>query len=761
MRELKIIDVSPKGFGAYESPYYDEWYFSGNEDLSEFEISEFDPFGTETAIHIKEEFKEDIFRQLREAVIKERERNPDWQNEKYTADMENKEKIMMKENQVDKNGVSLDEYQAWQRSKEVKSIPDPSNANVAKANSISIVDYAKKNGLSIINETQNKAVIEDPATKGKIIVNKISNSWSGQDLDGKDEHGKMIRFYMKTNRIYPESNEEYKQHINSLAKKKDLYQTSKEYNREYKKSVAKIPKTLKQKEKKEEHAETILANQISIMDFAYKHGYAVNYEDAEIARIQDVITENEITVYKENNTWSVKEKGKIYGGRTIRFVARMQEMNEIAAMDNLLENRKDYLSKEEYNQEYEKKNTPVKEEVSEEKEVPQTKSNAKEKKPELLQNEEAEVVIKKKHYSKDQLAEIIAGSKKGLNVKVYDNIELSAKQMRELRLGLEKGINISKFASKNVPAEYMREVRLAAQEGLDTKVFHLKKKECVFSAEQAKEIRLGLKELSAEQLKVYLKKDLSADVMHELRLGMRDGLDMQSYNTGVYTAKDIHTIRMHMMVKQFIEILKERLSNMYEQLFTSIKEYFHKENPNMTQEELEQETELHIRDEVKEIYENIEEAISEKSIEEKKEILVKVFDKIIAMGNALETIYPEEEKAVLHDKTVESFVENRVEQELKVSALESLKEEYREKFSQYEQEYNVKLAEFIQQIAEEPSLTVVQKQELLYETFGNEFGEKALESLMEHLPEPSYQEVENVQEQIMEYMEDFEFEMEL
>lgn len=682
---------------------------------------------------------------------------------------------MGNEKKIANKNVSLEEYQEWEESKKVKSNPNPNNENVIEANEISIIDYAKKNALQIRSETQERAEIIDPVTNQTIYVNKKDNTWHGKDMDEQEEGGKMIRFYLKVNRIYPKSQAEYIGNINKLFEEKHKYMTYEEYNKEYRQQAVSGEKeeqsTMEKRERKSKHAETMLANQVSIMDFAKKNNFVISYEDDKIAKIQDVVSEEDITVFKGNNTWSVPENGKTTGGRTIRFVARMQEMTNNAASDMLVENRAKYCSSQEYNEEYgrqhglqvgpkvepakKEQNDVVKQEINDnadskerKTEEKTTKNVSQEKRvtspSKSVEKAETEKIVitdhqneipMPTHYSKLQIAEILAGTKRGLDIKVFDKIELRPEQMRELRVALEKDINLSRFAFKQVPADYIKEVRLAAQDGLDIKVFNLKKKECVYSAEQAREIRLGLKAgLSQEQMKVFARKDLKPDVMRELRLGLQDGLNvMTDFNNGLFTAKDIHTVRMHLMVKQFIESLKQKMSMLFEQVREAIRNSIEKRNPEMKAQEIVEETDMQIKDTVKYLYEAIEESISERNVEEKKEILAEVFQKVVAMGNAIEEIYPEQDKGDAY-KDAASHVGDTIQQNaLKSKAMEVLKNDYAEKFAESEQQHNFQVVEITEKLMNEPELSAEQKKGVLMANLNYEFSESAIDSLMEHM----------------------------
>lgn len=520
-------------------------------------------------------------------------------------------------------------------------------------------------------------------------------------------------------------------------------------------------------EENKNHPETLLANQVSIMDFVRKNNFVIRYEDEKIAKIQDVISEEDITVFKDNNTWSVPENGTTTGGRTIRFVARMQEMSTYAASDMLVENRAKYQSSKEYNDEYAKQHGKQIEENVTEKDKTVTQKGRSELSAKDEKDVEQEVnneVPKPTHFTKLQMAEILSGAKRGLDIKVFDKIELSPEQMRELRIGLENDVNLSKFAYKQVPADYMKEVRLAAQDGLDLKVFALKKKECVYTAEQAREIRLGLMfGLNQEQMKVYLKKDLKPDVMRELRLGLQDGFEViADFSNGLYTAKDIHTVRMHLTVKQLIDSFKEKLELIFRQFREAIRISISKQNPELSMQESQDEADLQVKDTVRNLYEAIEDQIAEKDVETKKAILSGVFDKIIAIGNAIEKIYPDQEKAEIYQQTVAQVEEAFQEKSLISKALEALKMDYAEKFAQSEQTYNIQIAEITESLMNEPKLSAEQKKEILMNNLNYEMSEVAIDNMIEYST-PEKQVVDNCtmtqyQQEILEYFEEFEME---
>ena len=250
--------------------------------------------------------------------------------------------------------------------------------------------------------------------------------------------------------------------------------------------------------------------------------------------------------------------------------------------------------------------------------------------------------------------------------------------------------------------------------------------------------------------------------MKELRLGLQNGLNvMADFNNGLYTAKDIHTVRMHLMVKQFLESLKQKMAMLFEQVKEAIRTSIEKQKPESTAQEVMEETDLQVKDTVKALYEAIEESISEKDIETKKEILAGVFEKVVAIGNAIEELYPDKEKGEVFQEVASRVEETIYENTLKDKALNALKIDYAEKFAESEQQHNMKIVEITEQLMKEP-ITKEQKKEVLLDNLNYEISESAIESLMEYMPQTADANMMNQllqnQQNIIEHSEEFELE---
>lgn len=135
------------------------------------------------------------------------------------------------------------------------------------ANQVSIMDYVHKENkeeaeqLEIVSENDSTAIIKDPLSDGEIIVDKETNTWSVSEKDGLTKGG-TVQFVERTLKL--EKGDEF-----ALLKLTELgveeYLSSKEYNEAFVKEQG-LEKEVEQREENE-HPETTLANQVSIMDY--------------------------------------------------------------------------------------------------------------------------------------------------------------------------------------------------------------------------------------------------------------------------------------------------------------------------------------------------------------------------------------------------------------------------------------------------------------------------------------------------------------
>jgi hypothetical protein len=342
------------------------------------------------------------------------------------------------------------------------------------------------------------------------------------------------------------------------------------------------------------------ANRLSIVDYARKNGLPIAYEDQWVAITRNPVNDNEIRIDKENNAWFEMDSNgqEITHGNTVRFaIMHMNKMDlELTEEDwtevknNLISSNVSYLDRESYNKKYtseqadkaqihpviqeenkEKNNIPVSEfnsnyrtgqggDYEQAWSVPsQQKDNPSQLgvPPQLRQFPQGQIGYPgRRTFTKEQMAEILAGIKRGINVAPYDNLLLRPDQMRQIRLSIQEGLDPKPFNYHFVPADYMKEVRLAMRNGADISLLEVTKDTSyIFSGDQAREIRKGLENgLSVEDVKSYTMPYLSSDAMKDMRLGLQDGFEqMKNLNTGNYSAKDIHNIRITLTINKLLE----------------------------------------------------------------------------------------------------------------------------------------------------------------------------------------------------------------
>ena len=105
--------------------------------------------------------------------------------------------------------------------------------------------------------------------------------------------------------------------------------------------------------------------------------------------------------------------------------------------------------------------------------------------------------LRKAGFSDNQIDEINAGLKEGLDVNKYADSKLHAIQMRQIRLGLEKGLPVEYYADPKYDWLQMEELRKGLEDDLD--------------------------------VAVYADEKIPYDKMQQLREGLRDGLILSEY----------------------------------------------------------------------------------------------------------------------------------------------------------------------------------------------------------------------------------------
>ncbi|BCN29511.1 hypothetical protein [Anaeromicropila herbilytica] len=625
--------------------------------------------------------------------------------------------------------------------------------DVILANSISIIDFARKEGMNISYEDGYIARISDISGYGEIIVDKDSNSWEYTDQENKTTHGNTIRFAARMNEM------EWNEAVDFLIEERASYLSNSEYNQSY---LSRHPQRNHESKVKNVQADTSKNKDVSIVEYAKSIGLEVKEVNDRLALIPEYPS---LLIHKKNNTWNNSEQG-VKDGNLIQFVSKFQNVSEKEAV-RLLD-------------EYQNSNESVEQEVvlnqkneqevnlEKESETSTVDSSIENKEVSRDESKEFETDVREKEskrHTKAQLAEIIAGMRHGVDITQYDDPRLKANQMREIRYALEKGNSLKDFISPTVSAEYIKEVRLAMEDDTDLSLLQLnEKKDNIFSAEQVKEIRMGLKNgLLLDQVKVYAKNHLDAATMKELRLGLQDGFDkMKDLANGHFKAEDIHTIRIHLIVKKIMQTIQFQLRQFYENIIDVFKKQviikepmevpqgqdisrFARMNTASKEEELVNEAAFELNEVAQTLYESMEEDFYQKdyTFEQKKDAMKRAINEVVQKANEIEHVSGVELDVAV-DEAVEFIVNEKEEKTLQNEAMKSMKAEFVEKFYEYENDHYTKLAEFAQDVIAEKSISYEHKVEILYQTLGEMYDEKVAKNWIEHLYQPESEIVEEV-----------------
>jgi hypothetical protein len=654
------------------------------------------------------------------------------------------------------------------------------------ANSISIMDYANKNEMDILYEDAKIAKIEAPDGK-RLTVYKNGNTWSHQSegtinnsiislgdnnnntINGNavesNEFGNTIRFVARMEGM------PWRDAIDKLVQDRGDYLSSDEYNtaymERYHSKEAQDNETSKAgaTNTREASSERQKMKDISISEYAKALGLQVeDLKRGEMSVIKDPRFEG-LFIYNKRNRWDWNSKF-IHDGDIVKFAQGIENISREEALKSIEHFATTGLILKEKEPVKEVKTDPI---LKEEKAT--TPDHVK---PEEASGIKEEAVLKQpkaetdsmqkdaepkpgrlhKNLSKEQLSEILSGYRSHIDVTVYDNPELSPKQMMQLRIAKQHKVDAREFNDPTLSAEYMKELRLAAENGLDLGIFKDEKNQFIYSAEQAKEIRLGYQNgLSDEAMAAISKENLDSEAMKELRLGLQDGMEqMLNLGSGHYTSKDIHAIRMTLMVEHILDSIKTQLRNFYDKVIYTIKRAFeHKEGlkqysaiPSDGQvtnieipelKDIEKAAVYEFRDTIESIYESMERELQKLSLEGRKEAIISALRTVI--DQTLETENSQTanmEKEMAFEEAVESFVDQAQEEALRQVAYESLEEEYVEQFYQNENDYNEKLIDFSNAIINETTISREQKEDIFNRTLGVVFGEQTAEKWIKHLP---------------------------
>jgi hypothetical protein len=283
----------------------------------------------------------------------------------------------------------------------------------------------------------------------------------------------------------------------------------------------------------------------------------------------------------------------------------------------------------------------------------------------------------------------------------------------------------------------MKEVRLTMQKGLDISLLGINNNVCIFTAEQAREIRKGLENgLSLNDIKFFARPYLDPEAMKEIRIGLQDGFhQMRDLNAGNYSSKDIHTIRITMTINKLLKAISTHIKSLYEKLI----EFFNKivesnrykdtaTNENdLGKSDIEKEAVHDLKEAVSYVYNAIEETIEDLPIAGKEIVISEVLEQFIAKADAMEKS-TETEPAVIMEQSLKEVIDAQTEFALQQKAFENLKDDYINDFYSAEDNYNIKQVDFSSKVMADNSLTLVQKTEIITETLGSVYGNDAAQA---------------------------------
>ena len=142
---------------------------------------------------------------------------------------------------------------------------------------------------------------------------------------------------------------------------------------------------------------------------------------------------------------------------------------------------------------------------------------------------------KMQEFTRDQIAEIEAGLKAGLDVSVYAKKEFLSIQMRQIRLGMQQGLAIEKYATPEYDWFQMEEIRNGLAEGINVEAYAYPE----LSYDKMHQIRLGLKE--GMDLTPFCK--LGSGILRELRLSLLAKVNIIPYIKAGYGTEQLAAIR--------------------------------------------------------------------------------------------------------------------------------------------------------------------------------------------------------------------------
>lgn len=660
-----------------------------------------------------------------------------------------------------------------ERSKQSKK-DEQTNPKVAVANSISIMDYANKNDIEVVYEDQNVARITD-VNGGVLTVFKDSNSWTAGDeaFDESKTYGNTIRFAARMENL------DWRDAIDLLVEERGDYQSAEEYNTAFQAEMEQNTESIIQGRelRAQRKADLQKLKDISIVQYAEKSGLPIKELHNKFVIIDDKRYEG-LMIYKDTNTWDWHSRF-IKNANLIQFLEQTESLTRDQAMNKLFqfsesgeinttmdsERMKPNINHKD-NAVGELQGLSTRQESSKDQELKEEVVILPENENPIFHNESEsnhETSVKlSRTMTKEQLSEILSGIRHGIDVSSFDNPELQPEQMRQLRLAILRGINPSEFSSPDLTADFMKEMRLAKQNGIKLDLFKDNNNNFIFNAEQAKEIRLGyMKGLQPQLIGSYAKENLDPEIMKEVRLGLQDGMEqMKRLTNGNYTAKDIHAIRMTIMVNHIIDSIKLHMRNLYDSIIALFKRSISYERTEQGIQndltsggeidqgretdkklDIEKEAVFEFKDAMESIYEALSEELQELTLDEKKEAITQAFRSILHQARELEQTVAASNESTL-DKAVKEFIDEKEMVDLRQAAYENLQEEYVAQFYENENRYNEGLIEFSEALINDSSIVYEEKSEIFHRTLGTVFGERVAQKWIDRLPVEQQQSAE-------------------
>lgn len=170
---------------------------------------------------------------------------------------------------------------------------------------------------------------------------------------------------------------------------------------------------------------------------------------------------------------------------------------------------------------------------------------------------------KPKQIDDKSMAELIKGIRQRLPISEYANKGFSAEQMKQIRLGMKKGISYQLYAAPYISPNAMKQWRKMLEKGMEDKsiIDYLAADGRSYDSEQIKQIRQGVKDKI--DVKLFANPDYNAEQMKQIRLGVKNGIDYSIYANNSYSAEQMKMLRIEMLVAKIIDYIKQKFAEIY------------------------------------------------------------------------------------------------------------------------------------------------------------------------------------------------------